>query len=38
VEWKSSLWGELVSSTTDRVMRIVRKPLLVVPMSFQEKP
>jgi nucleotide-binding universal stress UspA family protein len=32
-ERKSSLWGELVSSTTGQVMRVLRKPLLIVPNS-----
>jgi nucleotide-binding universal stress UspA family protein len=32
-ERKSSLWGELVSSTTERVMRVLRKALLIVPNS-----
>jgi nucleotide-binding universal stress UspA family protein len=37
VEPKSSLWGELVSSTTERVMRVLRKPLLIVPNPFKEE-
>jgi nucleotide-binding universal stress UspA family protein len=37
VEGKSSLWGELVSSTTERVMRVVRKPLLIVPNLSKEE-
>lgn len=33
---KSSIWGELVSSTTERVMRVARKPLLLIPEVAKE--
>jgi nucleotide-binding universal stress UspA family protein len=36
VERKPSLWGELVSSTTERVMRVARKPLLLIPDVAKE--
>jgi nucleotide-binding universal stress UspA family protein len=37
VERKSSLWGELMSSTTERVMRVARKPLLLIPDVAKEE-
>jgi nucleotide-binding universal stress UspA family protein len=37
IERTSSLWGELVSSTAGRVMRVVRKPLLLIPYVDQKE-
>jgi nucleotide-binding universal stress UspA family protein len=34
---RPSLWGELVSSATGRVLRVVRKPLLLIPYVDQEE-
>jgi nucleotide-binding universal stress UspA family protein len=37
IERTSSLWGELVRSPAERVMRVVRKPLLLIPYVDQEE-
>jgi nucleotide-binding universal stress UspA family protein len=37
VERRPSLWGELVRSTTERFLRMVGKPLLLIPYVTEEE-